>query len=225
MQCYIFAPENTITFCVQLSSVKNLIFDLGGVILELSVDSTLQAFSELSNINKETVKQIFVSSPEFDLYEKGLINDDEFRDFIRSAYKITATDEQIDTCWNAMLLGIPLLKLTMLKKLKESYQVFLLSNTNNIHLHYINHTVLHSVTGERSLDTYFHKAYYSQQMKKRKPEPEIFLQVLHESNLDSSETLFLDDNVLNIEGANKVGINTVHVTTPDLILDMFKTFI
>ncbi|MBT1703560.1 HAD family phosphatase [Fulvivirgaceae bacterium PWU20] len=198
---------------------------MGGVILDLSVDHTLSAFSQLSKIDKDTVKRIFGSSPEFDLYEKGLLDDGEFRNFIRTAYNVIVADHEIDRCWNAMLLGIPLVKLNLLKRLQQSYSVFLLSNTNNIHLDYINNTILHGITGERLLDNYFHKAYYSQRMKKRKPEPEIFIQVLEENMLVPSQTLFLDDNALNIQSADKVGIKTAHITNPDLVLEIFESFI
>ena len=200
------------------SSIKNIIFDLGGVILDLSVEDTLISVSKLSGIDKEKVKEIFISSPEFNEYEKGLISDKDFRAFIRKAYQLTASDDEIDRCWNAMLLGLPIEKLKILNTLKNHYSVFLLSNTNDIHLRYINHTILKKLTGETSLDQYFHRAYYSQHMKKRKPEPEIFIQVLNENHLQAAETLFLDDNIHNIDAAKSVGIHTVYVTHPDVML-------
>jgi FMN phosphatase YigB (HAD superfamily) len=137
-------------------------------------------------------------------------------------YKVTASDIQIDTCWNAMLRGIPTKKLQMLDRLRDQYNVLLLSNTNDIHLNYINHTMLPSITGGNQLDIYFHRAYYSHRMKKRKPDAAIFQQVLDENNLAPAETLFLDDNALNIEGAGSLGIQTIYVTTPDLVLDVFS---
>jgi glucose-1-phosphatase len=207
---------------VPLPLVKNLIFDLGGVILDLSVPHTLEAFSKLSGIPAEKVKDIFIGSPEFEEYEKGCLNDREFRNFIRHVYGIEATDRQIDESWNAMLRGIPLIKLRLLEQLKEKYNVFLLSNTNAIHLDHINDVILKNVTGENLLDKYFHKAYYSHRMLKRKPDADIFEQVLQESDLKPHETLFLDDNPHNIQGAGSLGIQTIFVTTPDQILDVFN---
>lgn len=203
-------------------TIKNLIFDLGGVILDLSVDHTLQGFSRLSGIEMSRVKEIFISSPEFELYEKGLIDDAGFRDFVRRVYKVDTTDAMLDESWNAMLRGIPLVKLQLLKTLMQKYNVFLLSNTNNIHLQHIEEVMMPATTGERSLDAYFHKTYYSHRMKKRKPDAEIFEQVLDENQLAAQETLFLDDNALNIEGAKAVKIKTVHVTSPDIILEYFN---
>jgi glucose-1-phosphatase len=200
-------------------SVKNLIFDLGGVILDLSVDHTLQAFSQCSGINVEQVKEIFISSPEFNEYEKGAINDEQFRKFIRKVYCVEASDQEIDQCWNAMLRGLPLAKLQLLKELKKQFSVYLLSNTNGIHLQHINEKMLRELTGENLLDLYFHRAYYSHRMGKRKPDADIFEQVLQENGLNPSETLFLDDNPHNIAGANSLGIKTVYVTHPDLMTE------
>lgn len=204
-----------------LPSVKNLIFDLGGVILDLSVDHTIRSFSKLSSIPHPEVKRIFVETPEFEDYEKGLLDDRQFRDFVRKVYSLDATDEEIDASWNAMLRGIPLEKLELLLDLKKKYRVFLLSNTNGIHLDYINGVLMKHLNGNPLLDDYFHKAYYSHRMLKRKPEAEIFEQVLQENNLRPGETLFMDDNILNVEGARGLGIQTIFITNPDHILEIF----
>ena len=202
-------------------SVKNLIFDLGGVILDLSVDHTLQSFSGLSNMPKERVQEVYMSERGFQDYEKGLIDDVAFRDFVRKTFSISADDDAIDDCWNAMLRGIPGIKLELLTRLQNEFSVFLLSNTNAIHLHHINNIMLPKGANQKSLDEYFHKAYYSHRMGKRKPDAEIFEQVLEENHLIPEQTLFLDDYAINIEGAKALGIKTVHVTSPNLILDYF----
>lgn len=202
-------------------SVKNLIFDLGGVILDLSVDHTLQSFSRLSNMPKERVQEVYVSERGFLDYEKGMIDDAAFRDFVRKTFSISAADDAIDDCWNAMLRGLPTMKLELLMRLQNEFSVFLLSNTNAIHLHHINNIMLPKGAHQKSLDDYFHKAYYSHRMGKRKPDAEIFEQVLEENHLIPEQTLFLDDYAINIEGAKALGIKTVHVTSPNLILDYF----
>ncbi len=201
--------------------LKNLIFDLGGVILDLSVDHTLQSFSALAGIPVDQVKSLFISSQGFMDYEKGLITDDAFRAFVRDLYNIHADDAALDACWNAMLRGIPQHKLDLLSSLKAKYNVYLLSNTNDIHLHYINEKIMLPLTGQNSLEPYFHKAYFSQRMKMRKPDAEIFEQVLRENNLRPAETLFLDDNADNIAGAKSLGIQTVHVLHPDQVTEYF----
>jgi putative hydrolase of the HAD superfamily len=201
--------------------VKNLIFDLGGVILDLSVDHTLESFSRLSGKSRERVQDIYVSTPGFLQYEKGDIDDSTFRDFVRETFSIKVDDATIDDCWNAMLRGIPGIKLDLLVRLQSEFRVFLLSNTNAIHLEHINGVMLPKGKEQKTLDGYFHKAYYSHRMGKRKPDAEIFEQVLEENHLVPEQTLFLDDYAVNIEGAKAVGIKTVHVTSPNLILDYF----
>lgn len=202
-------------------AIKNLIFDLGGVILDLSVDHTLQAFSDLSGLSRQKVQDVFHNSPGFNEYEKGKMDDRAFRQYVKKIYNIDVSDQEIDKCWNAMLRGIPVVKLNLLKDLQKKYRVYLLSNTNDIHLNYVNAVMLPAITGETSLDIYFHKAYYSHRMLMRKPDPEIFEFVLKQNALNPAETLFLDDNASNVAGANSVGIQTVHVTTPDLVLEYF----
>ena len=202
-------------------SVKSLIFDLGGVILDLSVPHTLTSFANLSKMSHERVEELYVKSPGFLQYEKGLIDDRAFRDFVRQTFTISADDAAIDDCWNAMLRGIPAVKLDLLLRLQSEFQVFLLSNTNAIHLHHINEVILPQGQQKKPLDSYFHKAYYSHRMGKRKPDAEIFEQVLEENHLLPEQTLFLDDYAVNIEGARALGLKTIHVTSPNLILDYF----
>jgi putative hydrolase of the HAD superfamily len=203
-------------------AIRNLIFDLGGVILDLSVKDTLESFSTLSGLSLDKVKELFVTSPEFERYEKGAIGDKEFRQFVGKLYNVSLSDDALDKCWNAMLLGLPKSKLDLLLELKRQYKVYLLSNTNNIHLTYINNVIIPPVTGKNSLDEFFHRSYYSHLMGMRKPDVEIFRQVLSDNNMVAGETLFFDDNVDNITGAAGVGIQTVHVTHPDLIIEYFN---
>jgi putative hydrolase of the HAD superfamily len=149
-----------------------------------------------------------------------MLNDNEFRAHIRSFLNTKVTDAQIDFAWNAMLLDIPKEKYEMLSKLKSDFNVFLLSNTNNIHLQAVNEIVFKD-TERFSLSHYFHRDYYSHLMKMRKPDPEIFERVLFENNLAANETYFLDDNLENIQGAKSVGIQTAHITSPEMVLSLF----
>jgi glucose-1-phosphatase len=202
--------------------IKNIIFDLGGVILDLDVSQTLKSFSALAGLEVEKVRSIFVKSKEFEDYEKGMINDSEFRSFVSDVYHLNTTDERIDSCWNAMLRGIPPEKLKLLESLKVNFNVLLLSNTNNIHHTYINTVLMPRVEEGKILEHYFHKSYYSHRMLKRKPELEIYQQVLDENNFLPEHTLFLDDNASNVAGARAVGINAVFADTDNFILTYFK---
>jgi putative hydrolase of the HAD superfamily len=200
--------------------IKNLIFDLGGVIINLDVTRTFQAFADLAQYSIEEVKSKIHEQAFFNEYEKGMLTDNQFRVHIRSFLNTKVTDAQIDFAWNAMLLDIPLEKYQMLLNLKSDFNVFLLSNTNNIHLQAVNQIVFNN-TGRSGLSYYFHKDYYSHLMKMRKPDPEIFQHILYENNLAPYETYFLDDNFENIQGAKSVGIQTAHITSPQMVLPLF----
>lgn len=203
------------------SRIKNIIFDLGGVILNLSVDSTLRKISELSGHPVDSVIETYHSRPEFLAYEKGLITNEEFRKALKDIFGLTSLDTELDVCWNAMLGDIPRERIELLRELRAKYRTYLLSNTNAIHLDHFTGMV-QKAHGLESLDPLFHKAYYSHLMKMRKPDPGIYEYVLNENGLKANETLFLDDNLANLKGAASVGIQTFHVTHPDIIFSVFR---
>lgn len=203
-----------------LPGIKNIIFDLGGVIINLSVEKTHQAFASLSGLPLQEVKDRVHQSAFFHEYEKGLIGDSEFRNHLRESLHLNVEDTQLDNAWNAMLLDIPIERIRLLERLKGSFNLYLLSNTNNIHLQSFNQQVF-QLTGFPSLDQYFNNAYYSHLIKMKKPDVEIYEYVLQNNNLNAQETIFLDDNSDNLVGATKAGIRTFHVQQPDLIFSLF----
>ena len=203
------------------SSPRNIIFDLGGVIIDLDVERTMKAFSALSGKTVPEIRQLLESDPIFVNYEKGLASDQKFRDSLRNLLNIKESDEVIDKAWNAMLGAIPKTRIDLLEKLRKKHKLYLLSNTNNIHLCRFNE-IVHSVSGSSSLNRYFDRTYYSHIVKMRKPDQEIFAHVLRENGLLPEETLFLDDNAANLEGASRIGIQTFHVTHPDMIFSLFS---
>ncbi len=205
---------------MKFDTAKNLIFDLGGVIIDLDVERTQEAFALISGKSVLEIQELIASSSVFLQYEKGLLNDREFRDSVRSLLSTKASDLEIDAAWNAMLGEIPLKRINLLKRLKKDYQLYLLSNTNNIHLICFNE-IVRSTCGSSTLNPYFDKAYYSHLVRMRKPDAEIYTHVLRENNLLAHETLFLDDNTSNLEGASQVGIQTFHVRYPDMIFSLF----
>ena len=202
------------------SEIKNIIFDLGGVIINLSTQTTVDQFAKLGGITEEEVNLRMMQSKEFHDYEKGLISDEQFREIVQTMLKVKASDAEIDRCWNAMLLDIPLPRIQLLERLKKRYRIFLLSNTNEIHLKCFNDIVC-QLTGKSSMHYFFEKAYYSHRMKMRKPDEEIYKFVLEESELTPGQTIFLDDNLSNLKGAELCGIKTFHVQHPDLMFNLF----
>jgi putative hydrolase of the HAD superfamily len=201
--------------------VKNLIFDLGGVILDLDFSKTHQAFSRLSGIPAEELKGKIHTNEFFNQYEKGLTTDQDFRNQLRAFLNCSTTDDNLDKAWNAMLVSITKERLDVLTQLKSKFNTFLLSNTNNIHLKAVNEIVF-NVSGEKSLDSFFHKAYYSHLMRMRKPDQDIFLSVLEENDLVASETLFMDDIFENVQGAKSVGIQTIQINSTQQMLSLFR---
>ena len=200
--------------------IKNIIFDLGGVIINLSTQTTVNQFAKLGGITEEEVNLRMMQSKEFHDYEKGLIPDSRFRALVKDMLGVSASDAEIDQCWNAMLLDIPIERIQLLERLKTKYRIFLLSNTNEIHLKCFN-DIVSRLTGKASLDHYFEQAYYSHRMKMRKPDREIYDFVLAENKLNPTHTIFLDDNLANLTGAEQCGIKTFHVQHPDLIFTLF----
>ncbi len=201
--------------------LKNIVFDLGGVIIDLDVERTIHAFAKLAGKSISEIQQAYTQHPEFLMYEKGELTDDQFRTALRKILNIHAADHDIDLCWNAMLVDLPKPKLDLLESLKQEYTVTVLSNTNNIHLEYINNCMLHG-NQFQSLDSFFHHCYYSHQVGKRKPEPEIYRQLLDETSFNPKQTLFLDDRLENLEAAAAFGIQTRQVEYPNQVFELLK---
>jgi FMN phosphatase YigB (HAD superfamily) len=119
-----------------------------------------------------------------------------------------------------MLIDLPVSTLTMLEKLKKHFRVFVLSNTNTIHINYVNEIMLQG----KVLDSWFHKAYYSHQLGMRKPELEIYQHVLDQNQLIPEQTIFLDDNLDNLKAANSLYIQTLHITHLQQVRDIFNSY-
>jgi HAD superfamily hydrolase (TIGR01509 family) len=205
---------------LELTGIKNIIFDLGAVIINIDFQFTFEAFSKLCNTDLLTVIKRFRDLRIFERYELGELNDEEFRNLIREEFNLLLTNADIDKAWNALLLDIPPQRIELIKKLSESYRLFVLSNTNNIHIIEVNN-ILHRSTGQRSLDQLFEKVYYSYHIGMAKPSLQIYERVLLENKLKAVETLFIDDNLDNIKGAEQAGLRTLHIIPPQSITHHF----
>ena len=204
------------------NEIKNIIFDLGGVIINIDYNLTAKAFEQMGISNFNVLFSQAQQSHLFDLYEKGQISSAEFRMEIKKIIGHHYTDEAIDKAWNALLLDIPPNRLTLLNKVKTKYSTFLLSNTNDIHIETFN-GYLKQTFGVNNLDGYFNKLYLSYKVGMRKPDAEIFELVLSENNLLPHETLFIDDSIQHIESAKKLGINAYWLDVKkESIIDLFQ---
>lgn len=192
--------------------VKNIVLDLGGVLLNIDYYKTIDAFKELGIPNFEVLFTQAKQEHLFDKYESGLIDSKDFIKGLKKKLPDTISEEEIKSAWNAMLLNFPQEMLDFLMELRKSYNTALLSNTNPIHLEAF-HKIIQQNNGIDSLENHFDKIYFSSDMRMRKPNPEIFLQVCTEQGFKPSETLFIDDTEQHVEGAKKAGLNAVHLNT------------
>ncbi|RNI28136.1 HAD family phosphatase [Rufibacter immobilis] len=206
---------------MDFSSIKNIIFDLGGVIINIDYAKSTDALRAFTASETQVDFSQKAQSELFDLYERGDISDAEFREGLRKEYGINATDAQIDQAWNTMLLDIPAERIELLRALKKHYRLYLLSNTNAIHMVAFNKIVSDSY-GIPSLDELFDKPYYSHLVRKRKPGAEVFEHILAENRLKAEETLFIDDSIQHIVGAQQVGLQTIHLAPPLTINQVLK---
>jgi epoxide hydrolase-like predicted phosphatase len=204
--------------------IRNIIFDLGDVILNIDVPVASLSFARLSGREQAEILTLFKENDLFRQFETGLLDEISFRNLIRKLVDSPNwTDEMIDTAWNSLLLDLPAERVELLKKLRSKYRLFLLSNTSSIHITQVN-KILEASTGIKKLDDLFDKVYLSYEMGIMKPDPDIYLQVLKEQNIKAEETLFLDDNADNIKSAAQLGIDTILVQKPTTILEYLKDY-
>jgi putative hydrolase of the HAD superfamily len=205
-----------------LLKYKNIIFDFGGVIINIDYNLTAKAFRDMGLSNFDELFSKAKQKQLFDLYEKGLITSHEFRTELKMAFNIKPSTALIDNAWNAMLLDLPQERIDLLDSLKSTHRTFLLSNTNEIHINTI-YDSLNKNMGIPDFSVYFEKVYLSYQVKMRKPDLEIFDLVLNENGLIAEETLFIDDSQQHIEAAKRLGIQTYLLdVTKESILDLFS---
>lgn len=193
-----------------MTTTKNIIFDLGGVLLNLNYQKTIDAFKNLGIKNFEEMFSQFKADELFERLETGHITEADFYTAVKSRTNAVISNTDIEKAWNAMLLDFRTDSLAFLENLATEYKIYLLSNTNSIHLNSFR-KIFTTQTHESSLDKYFIKSWYSNEIGLRKPTKEIYEFVLQDENLLPEETLFIDDTLINIEGAKALGIKTHHL--------------
>ena len=199
---------------------KNIIFDLGGVLLNLDIARTEEAFLLLGMADLETIYSHSKQTGLFDLYETGKISSMEFRKEMRKFLDPKTSDVQIDHAWNAMLLDMPAERIALLEEVRHGHKIFLLSNTNEIHMEAY-HRYMQARFGFRDLSHLFIKQYLSFEIGRRKPDADVFDLVVKEHGLRKEETLFIDDSLHHIEGARKYGIDAIWLERNRTVLDLF----
>ena len=190
-----------------MTQIKNIIFDLGGVLLDINYQKTISAFENLGLKNFENMFSQFKADALFEKLETGTLSETDFYSAIKKRTGKDIREEEIDNTWNAMLLHFRTESLDFLEKISDKYNLYLLSNTNSIHLKCLK-KIFTQETGKPSLDAYFIKAWYSNEVGLRKPGKEIFEFVSQQEHLKACETLFIDDTLINIQTAKNLGFKT-----------------
>ncbi len=201
-------------------SIKNIIFDFGGVILDIDPQLTINEFVKLG-VNDFSK----LLTPEFTeeiigKFERGILTPEVFRTKLKSFLNIDITDQQLDDAWNSLLYDIPAERIEIIGQVKKNYQIILLSNSNEIHYDlYVRDLQLRF--GYREFDELFHKAYFSFDLHLLKPNPDIYEFVINQHGFLPEETLFIDDKIENIEAARKLGMKTYQLEKPERVRDIF----
>ncbi len=202
-----------------LKNKKNIIFDLGNVVVDINLNNCVKAFKKLGYKGDGNFLNTYKQTGVFGDLEVGKIGQAEFTANIRKLLKSDVTDEEIITAWNAIILDYKHERIEAILELKKSYNVFLLSNTNKIHIDYCGNKV--PLAG--SLDNLFHKTYYSHEMGKCKPNKDIFEELLADAGIKANETVFFDDSPANVAAAKELDIDSYIVEYPDQWLEMLET--
>lgn len=197
--------------------IKNIIFDFGGVIYDIDHKLNKIAFEKLGLDNFDLLYSHQIQDRLFEDFEMGLVSEADFRNIFRKQLKRNVSDDDLDSAWCSLLIGIQKEKIHLLQGLSQNYQLFLLSNTTSIHYkRFIGE--LDRMADFRAL---FDGVYFSHECGMRKPNENFYTKVLEEHDLNVGETLFIDDLDVNIEAAKSMGFQTYYLQE-ESILDLFE---
>ena len=186
-----------------------ILFDLGGVIINLKKQNCIDAFKALGYDSVDKMLSEYRQDGEFLALEEGRVSPEEWRNIVRQSISSPVTDEQIDAAFNEFLVDIPVEKLRMLRTLKSKYRIAMLSNTNKV-MFESKIPELFKIEG-LTIEDYFDDFFLSYKMGMSKPSPEIFIKVAEELGIEPNEALFIDDSQVNVDAAAKLGFQTMCV--------------
>ena len=194
-----------------MNTIKNLLFDLGGVIMDIKRECCVDALTKLGVENADEMLGLYVQSGDFLRLENGSISAEEFRNSLRSQIKDgrEVSDREIDEALNAFLQGIPLRRLVALRELHKRYKIYLLSNTNPIM--YYSEIARQFMQEGKTIDDYFDGQVVSFLAGSNKPDRKIFEYAINYLGITPEETLFIDDSQHNLDAASALGFATALV--------------
>jgi putative hydrolase of the HAD superfamily len=185
--------------------IKNIIFDLGGVILNIDYQLTENAFMKLGCTDFSKLYSQARQTTLFDDFEEGKIDEVVFFYKLKEISGLDASYFDLKKAWNAMLISLPEANYKMLCALGKKYRLFLLSNTNETHIQAFTKLV-EKVCPISKFEGLFEKVYYSNRIGVKKPNVAPFLKIILENDLSPDETLFIDDSIQHVQGAAKAGL-------------------
>jgi len=195
--------------------LPHLLFDFGGVIIDIDYARTPDALRRLSRAG-HTVEFGQAGQAElFDQIETGQISPAEFRAALRTHYELDGTDAEIDAAWGALLLDVPAERLALIAELRwQGHQTALLSNTNSLHIDAVNRRLAQQYGLKNGIADCLDRVFYSQEVGLRKPGEEIFRHALREMNWQPADTLFIEDSPQHIATARWLGLRVLHLAPP-----------
>ena len=204
-----------------LNGIRNLMFDLGGVIIDLDRQRCVDALVELGDSHADELLGLSMQKGEFMKLEEGKISAADFYNEMRRRIGRPVSDNEIADAINELLIGIPVERLRLLRELKQHFKVILLSNTNSIMFD----TKIADCFAQEGLSVshYFDDIFLSYRLKACKPHADIFEKVIAQAQIIPEETLFFDDSQQNLDTAAALGFKTYLVTPDRDILSFFKT--
>lgn len=206
-----------------MDRINNVIFDLGGVILDIDLLKGMTAMKQLGITNFESSNEKVNHMKTFMDFEKGLLSEAGFIEKLKEENEADFSNDDFIDAWNEIIVGFQQERIDLIANLKKSarFRTFLLSNTNSLHKDVYTRILReeHSVGG---LEELFDKAYFSHEIYMRKPDPVIYHYVLNTEGLIPEQTLFIDDSLANIETARSLGMETFHLSDGVTINDLFS---
>ena len=200
-----------------MENIRNLIFDLGNVILNIDTKLSEIAFAKYGMNDFEKLYTLASQNELFDRLEVGSITENEFYDEFRRVTSCKLDNKTLEQCWDALIMDFPSARIEMLKRLKNEgkYRTFILSNTNIIHYRFYT-ALLKRTLGVDGLESLVEHAYFSHEIGLKKPNRDIFDYVVEHSHIKPEESIFIDDNEANIKAANALGFNTIFLKDNDM---------
>lgn len=187
--------------------IRNIIFDLGGILVGLDPKRSIAAFREIGAMDVASYIEDHRTEDLFLDIELGCATTERFCQSVRDIAHCQASDREIIGAWNALLTQFQPHKLETLKQLSKHYRLFLLSNTNDMHWQHCRR--LCQEASGRDLCHYFSRCFLSYEMGMAKPSVEIFAETLRQADLKAEETLFIDDTKANCQAAEEIGITSL----------------